>query len=449
MHYQKIKIGDNVVEFHNNFLGRETVVLNGQIVSQKASTMGVDHPFTIIETGEKINYILTSKVDGNTWEALLDLSREGEIVEENIKVSHGIRSSKNKRKRSGIKKIVDYDIEEGIEDLIEGLKKTPKDPEIYFYLACGYAIQEKAVEGFEALKNAVAFNLQSVEEILIHDMLAFLRIQKGFEAFLDSNFTEYDTTQLTHLLPVKAPENYTKGAAFYDKKEVFDIYIQHRNREDTPNGSIEKPIVMRLLAEVSGEVLDVGCGYADIATDLIALGIKKYTGIDASARMIELAQSKLQAPNVTLVQTSLESWDYGTSKYNWVIARLVLNYVADVKAIFQHIHKALKKDGCLVFSVEHPVLTSSMNLPRLPGKKESWLVDNYFTEGDRRQDWLNSGVIKYHWTLETYWQLLNDIGFQIEALKEGLPERINFKSEREYQRRKRIPLFLVIKARKC
>jgi hypothetical protein len=40
-------IGDNTIEMDNNIWGTETVKLNGEIVSQKWSMFGVEHPFKI------------------------------------------------------------------------------------------------------------------------------------------------------------------------------------------------------------------------------------------------------------------------------------------------------------------------------------------------------------------------------------------------------------------
>ncbi len=43
MYYKKIKTEKNIIEFHNNWLGVETVIVNGQIVSKKTSLLGAHH----------------------------------------------------------------------------------------------------------------------------------------------------------------------------------------------------------------------------------------------------------------------------------------------------------------------------------------------------------------------------------------------------------------------
>lgn len=51
-------------------------------------------------------------------------------------------------------------------------------------------------------------------------------------------------------------------------------------------------------------------------------------------------------------------------------------------------------------------------------------------------------------TLEEYFDLVIDVGFELLRIRESRPEKDNFLSESEYQRRLRIPLFLFILARK-
>lgn len=198
MYYKKIKTEHNTIEFHNNWLGTETIIINGQIVSKKSSIMGADHFFSLIEDGHSVRYVLTTKVNAN-MQVLIDLRKNGKLLEENIIVPYGgrPRARKNPFKMSGITQLKEYDIAEAVETLNKGLDINIEDPEIYFYLACCYSIEEKSLEGFNCLKNAVKYNLQNIEMILNHEMLAFLRMEEEFEGFLNSNFTKFDPKKLS------------------------------------------------------------------------------------------------------------------------------------------------------------------------------------------------------------------------------------------------------------
>ncbi len=197
MQYKKIVSGETVIEFHNNWLGEETVIVNGQIVSKEYSVWGTNHYFTVMEDGHHARYILTTKVDANL-QVVLDLSRNGLLVEENIPVKYSSQLGipKNRTKQAAITKLNNYDLEEAIDEFKKALKENPKDAEIYFYLACAYSVLERTDEGFDALKTAVANGLPDQEMILNHDMLAFLRMHPAFEAFLNSGFTSYDKNDL-------------------------------------------------------------------------------------------------------------------------------------------------------------------------------------------------------------------------------------------------------------
>ena len=198
MQYLKLKSGDTIIEFHNNWMGEETVIVHGHIVSKKSSIWGTDHQFIVTEQGKTARYVLTSHFTAS-MQVTVDLRKNGKLVYENLPVGFGTASlgPKNKPKIEGIQKVKNYDLEEGIDSLKKALDMDIEDPEIYFYLACAYSVLEMSKEGYESLKKAVAANLKDTETILNHDMLAWLRLQEAFEGFLDSNFTEYDADLLT------------------------------------------------------------------------------------------------------------------------------------------------------------------------------------------------------------------------------------------------------------
>ncbi len=197
MYYKKIKSGDTIIEFHNNWLGVETIIVNGQVVSKKSSIMGTDHPFTVMEDGHTIGYVLITKVSQN-MEVLIDLKKNGVMEQEDVKVPFGgrPRTPKNPAKKRGVVLLNKYDIDEAIVELNKALKVNAHDPETWFHLACAHSIVEDTKEGFECLKKAVAYHLPDTEEIFNHDMLAFLRMHEAFEAFHQSNFSQYDEALL-------------------------------------------------------------------------------------------------------------------------------------------------------------------------------------------------------------------------------------------------------------
>ena len=80
------------------------------------------------------------------------------------------------------------------------------------------------------------------------------------------------------------------------------------------------------------------------------------------------------------------------------------------------------------------------------GLRQDWIVDDYFETGMRVTNWLGGQVVKYHRTVQDYYQALQDAGFLIESLRESHPHREYFSNQATYERRKRIPLFLFFAA---
>lgn len=191
MQYQQLRVGNVVIEFHNNWLGVETVIVNGQVVSKKSSVWGIDHHFSLLEDGHNVTYVVTSKVTAEMT-VMLDLRRNGELVHHNVKLNFNIGGGapKNYAKTKGLKLLNEYDLEAALEQFQQALAKMPNDPEIYFHMACTFSIMENIEEAYDNIKKAIENNLTDREMIFNHDMLAFLRMHDGFQSFVDSGFLE-------------------------------------------------------------------------------------------------------------------------------------------------------------------------------------------------------------------------------------------------------------------
>ena len=54
MKFTTITLGDNKIEVFNSFMAKETILLNGKIVSEKRSIVGGTHHFKIIENDQEV-----------------------------------------------------------------------------------------------------------------------------------------------------------------------------------------------------------------------------------------------------------------------------------------------------------------------------------------------------------------------------------------------------------
>lgn len=238
------------------------------------------------------------------------------------------------------------------------------------------------------------------------------------------------------------------GPAFYDDDTVFATYLRSRQRPDNPNDTLEKPVVLELVGEFAGRrILDLGCGDAALGRDALAAGCRAYVGVEGSARMVAAARRTLAGTPGEVVHAAIETWAYPAAAFDLVVSRLALHYVADVAATLAQVQRTLVVGGRFVCSVEHPVITSC-DRGWQAGVRQDWIVDDYFALGPRVTTWLGGRVVKYHRPIEAYFAALQGAGLVVEGLRESHPRRALFADEATYERRKRIPLFLFLAARK-
>ncbi len=239
------------------------------------------------------------------------------------------------------------------------------------------------------------------------------------------------------------------GPDFYDDAETFNTYMARRDRPESPNEVLKRPVIEDLIGEVRAlDILDLGCGHGKFGAWLLARGCASYTGLDGSERMVSAAKLSLEGTRGRVVRGDIEAWDYPSSEFDLVVSRLAFHYIQDLEKALSGIHRALRDSGRLIFSVEHPVITSSDQSRQRGGKRSSWIVDRYFESGRRETSWLGSRVTKYHRTVEDYFGLAQRAGLAVESLRESRPDPERIHDPTELERRRRIPLMLFLACRR-
>ncbi|MEL3971658.1 class I SAM-dependent methyltransferase [Rossellomorea oryzaecorticis] len=240
-----------------------------------------------------------------------------------------------------------------------------------------------------------------------------------------------------------------RGSRAYDQEGFYSSYMKRRDRKDSPNNAIEGPIINELLGDVQQkDILDLGCGDASFGNDLLERGAASYTGVEGSEQMAQAAERNMTDKNGTIIRENMESYPYPAHAFDIVTSRFAIHYVQDIHTLFQHVHESLKENGTFVFSVQHPLTTSSFASKQTGDRRGNWIVDNYFLEGERKEPWIDQVVVKYHRTIEQYFRTLTACGFTVMDLREGTPRRDHFSSGEEFTRRQRIPVVLAFSCRK-
>ncbi|SFS97352.1 class I SAM-dependent methyltransferase [Marininema halotolerans] len=238
------------------------------------------------------------------------------------------------------------------------------------------------------------------------------------------------------------------GTQLFNQEDSFLRYMRRREKRDNPNRVIERPIMTQMVGAVKGlDFLDLGCGDASFGQLLLQQGCQSYVGLEGATRMAERGRECLKDTPGKIVETDITTWDYPPEQFDRVLSSLVLHYVKDIPQLLKAIVRTLRPGGRLIFSVEHPVVTACFKSSE-GHRRENWLVDDYFCTGERVKPWLGSEVKIYHRTLEDWYRLLQESGLIVENIRESCPDRRQFTSEEEYQRRKRIPLYLFLQGRK-
>jgi len=164
--------------------------------------------------------------------------------------------------------------------------------------------------------------------------------------------------------------------------------------------------------------------------------------------MIRSAKTNLKGYHSKIEKQDIILHKFQIEKYDLVLSRLVLHYIKHLEQILEGIKNSLKVNGVFVCSMEHPIITSCYDSYHQKTKRESWLVDNYFSSGERVNIWIGKKVVKYHKTLEEYFQLSKNAGFEILDMRESKPIESNFEVKEEYERRMKIPLFIIFKLKR-
>ncbi len=180
------------------------------------------------------------------------------------------------------------------------------------------------------------------------------------------------------------------------------------------NAYYTRPAILDLAGDVTGRrILDAGCGAGPLHAALRDRGAL-VTGIDSSARMLELARTRL-GDDAELHLADLRSpLPFPDQAFDDVIASLVLHYLQDWTAPLAELRRVLTPGGRLIVAVDHPFVHKLTD----PGS-------NYFETSRHSEEWTLGG----HTRLMTFWHrplhamtdAFTAAGFRVCAISEPRP----------------------------
>ena len=240
-------------------------------------------------------------------------------------------------------------------------------------------------------------------------------------------------------------------SGIYDDENFFLSYSEMLRSKEGLNGAGEWECLESLIPDVKDfNILDLGCGFGWHAKYFIQHGAKSVRAVDVSRKMLTKAREMNNDDNILYIEDDIERTEIKENSYDLIFSSLVMHYVKDYPALVERIYKGLKKGGILIFSFEHPLFTAEGSEDWCYDEKGNirhFPLDNYFIEGERETNFLNTKVGKYHRTLTTYVSALLTLGFRITGLKEPeVPEHL--KNREEMKNEYRRPMMLILKAEK-
>ncbi|KAJ4305761.1 hypothetical protein N0V90_001293 [Kalmusia sp. IMI 367209] len=251
----------------------------------------------------------------------------------------------------------------------------------------------------------------------------------------------------------------------YDDTAFLANYLTLPRQQQGHDGAPEWPILRTMVSSVRGhKVLDLGCGLGWFARWAVDNGAAHVDALDISTKMIEKAKEMTPAEQQSVtnginyqVKDVSSPFTLEEGSYDLIYSSLALHYLStsSLTALLPLFFAALKPNGRLVFSVEHPIYIAPTHddfvtivLPSSKTEELIWPLNRYGSEGLRETNWLGGSIKKYHRTVTTYVQKLLDAGFAIGGFREYMATEEDLEKEPQWKGALERPIFLLIKAEK-
>ena len=169
--------------------------------------------------------------------------------------------------------------------------------------------------------------------------------------------------------------------------------------------------------------------------------------------MLEVAKNESADEKIEYVNMSMTDIAKLGESFDFIYSSLAFHYVKDFDAFAKDMYSVLNAGGQLLFSQEHPIITSTVDgaghfNKDENGEKVSYTFSNYNQPGERKIHWYVDGVIKYHRTFSNIINALAKAGVVIEEVCEPVPEERVIEKVPAWIKEYIKPNFLIVKAKK-
>lgn len=230
---------------------------------------------------------------------------------------------------------------------------------------------------------------------------------------------------------------------------IADDWAAHAETNDYRNLFL-LPLTLELLGDVRGRrILDLGCGEGGYARELAKRGAK-VTGVDGSARLIEIARRRTTDPGVAVEYLCANAADLAplpAASSDDALAAMSLMDVEDYEGAIREIARVLVPGGRLLMSITHPCFTAPVGEWVRGPRREllHFAVDRYL----ERTAWasqitpaFSNPTIRRHRPLEDYFAPLLRLGFVLHDFREPAVNQEQIRQSPRMAKINRVPYFL-------
>ena len=243
-------------------------------------------------------------------------------------------------------------------------------------------------------------------------------------------------------MPTDNAAAWDKHSAAYQQGAALPTDVAHYG----PDVATEADL--RLLGNLAGKrVLELGCGGAQCSIAFAKQGAIAI-GVDFSAEQLAFARRLCEREGVRvelhqgdladLAMVRAESIDLAFSSYSF-------GYVEDLNRVFRQVHRVLKPNAPLVFSLPHP----AYDMIDDDDPEHPLLVRrSYFDRSPIDYEWNGIGFTDYHHTISDLYMGLVRASYRVDYLLELEPTSSGPRSMFWREAFRYVPRTLVVRARK-
>lgn len=204
---------------------------------------------------------------------------------------------------------------------------------------------------------------------------------------------------------------------------------------------------LRLLGPMQGKrFLDLGCGGAQAAIacakqGAIAIGVDLSVEMLAYARrLIEHEEVRVELKHGDLAELAFQRAD----SVDVAFSAFALHYVPDLNRVFRQVHRVLKPQAMLVFSIPHPLASISGRPQTIVSPQpaidatSATSMRSYFDQEPLEANLHGAGFVEYHRTISEIFTGLVRSGYRVDTMVEpdavdsdGLPRALIVRARKE------------------